>query len=260
MLAYICNKLKCNMNSENKKTIATKVSETAYNQIKWIAKVANTTVYNLVQVVVDSFIKCCCSDEPLNDYTKEVLYTFTDFSKINGFCYSEGSFENIDVISFFAVFQDKRKKKKKNAEVVLLKKENNELLINRNNDIILRNFLFGFSPNMIEKLERIKKEQKLNSLTVALKYAIDYSLDGNEDISEDIRSLFDNNDNIYDKITDRDEIGKYKRKMSATLSDFEDKPHRFIRDSFYYKKSQEEQNTCNIDDFLEREMDNEDYA
>lgn len=216
------------------KVVNTKVSFRTFEQLKAIAKRTNVTIYTILQVVVNCFVKVFCEREPITDEMREILYKFTDFDRVkDGFCLSAPILGNVRMSKCLAIVS---KQNKNISEIVLIENEKDTLTENRNNDEILTIFLQAFSPAILCGLRSIMKAEKMHNLTDALFFAIRETTPAPGDlIHEEVRELFEDADEfvcgerkmikpVVDNIpASRWEFGTHKRQHTKNFEAFERK-------------------------------------
>ena len=217
---------------QTQKVLNTKVNARAYVQLLAIAKAANITIYNLLQVILDAFLKTFATDDVQSDYVKKVVRDFLDVQKAkDGFCLcAPQTTKNELQASKCLVFVEK--KDKKLPEVLLVRSGADDLTLIGNEDAILTEFLQAFSPSTLSLLERIKDEEKQRTLTGALKYAVAEATPHAETISDEVRSLFA--ENRYVEKTPNANVSRMKEAV-VNMDDLCPKKRRWQRtpDSFY---------------------------
>ena len=178
---------------EKYKPIGTKVSPEAWRALNVVAESLDVKIYNLLQVVLNAFLKTFATDDVQSDYVKKVVRDFLDVQKAkDGFCLcAPQTTKNELQASKCLVFVEK--KDKKLPEVLLVRSGADDLTLIGNEDAILTEFLQAFSPSTLSLLKRIKDEEKQRTLTGALKYAVAEATPHAETISDEVRSLFAEN-------------------------------------------------------------------
>lgn len=214
------------------KVVNTKVSFRTFEQLKVIAKRANVSIYTILQVVVNCFVKVFCEREPMTDEMREILYKFTDFDRVkDGFCLSAPILGNVRMSKCLAIVS---KQNKDISEIVLIENENDTLTENRNNDEILAIFLQAFSPAILRGLRSIMQTEKMHNLTDALFFAIRETTPAPGDlIHEEVRELFEDADEfvcgespmtkpaVDNMPASRWEFGTHKRQYTKSFEAFE---------------------------------------
>ena len=174
------------------KVIGTKISPLAFEQINAIADRAHVSVYSLLQVVIDCYIKVFCECVPISEYMQEILYKFTDFDRAkNGFSFVSATLRNLSMSKCLAIVSAP---KKQIPEIVLLEKEGENITENRNSDQILTEFLQAFSPKVLRGIQTIMRNEKAHNLTDALIYAVNEAIAPEETLHDEINELFADNE------------------------------------------------------------------
>ena len=180
------------MDKKKFNVIGTKISPHAFEQINAIASRAHVSVYSLLQVVIDCYIKVFCCSEPISDYMREVLYKFTDFDRAKrGFSFVSATLRNLSMSKCLAIVSAP---KKEIPEIVLLEKEGENITENRNSDQILTEFLQAFSPKVLRGLQTIMRKEKAHNLADALIYAVNEAIAPEETLHDEINALFLDNE------------------------------------------------------------------
>ena len=180
------------MDKKKFNVIGTKISPHAFEQINAIASRAHVSVYSLLQVVIDCYIKVFCCSEPISDYMREVLYKFTDFDRAKkGFSFVSHTLRNLSMSKCLAIVSAP---KKEIPEIVLLEKEGENITENRNSDQILTEFLQAFSPKVLRGLQTIMRKEKAHNLADALIYAVNEAIAPEETLHDEINALFLDNE------------------------------------------------------------------
>ena len=174
------------------KPIGTKVSPEAWRALNVVAESLDVKIYNLLQVVLNAFLKTFATDDIQSDYVKKVVRDFLDVQKAkDGFCLcSTFTGDKLQASKCLAFIE---KQDTKLPEVLLVRSGADDLTLIANEDAILTEFLQAFSPSTLSLLERIKDKEKQLTLTGALKYAVAEATPGVETISDEVRSLFAEN-------------------------------------------------------------------
>lgn len=205
----------------NYKVIATKIDWNVYLQLKLIADRTGLKVYNLLQTVADAYIKYLSTDTYITESIRTVVNAFARFRfQKDSFTLLEpndSKFHFTKCIAFIG------KHGKLYEQAVLLRvpgKDEQDIIMNMNNDEMLESLLLTIDPNLVDKLSTIKQDNRLLSLTDALRYAIDEATPGMRDsIEEDVAELFkDNNRSEYGSEIDYSQIGRYKQKKHFTIA------------------------------------------
>ena len=196
---------------EDTKTVATKINRESYSLFSSIAKKANLTVYTLLQVVIDCYLRYVSDEVEITDSMDKIVNGFANFSIAkDSFCIC-ASESNQELQSFIAFIQ---KKGSNFPQAVLFKKKDEESVSKcyRYDDMLIL-FLSSISPSLITALSEIKAKENLLSLTDAMKFAINEQTNPTKiDISTEIKGFFsDNSRSEYGKRIDYSECGSYKR-------------------------------------------------
>lgn len=211
----------------NFRVIATKIDPESFEQISAISECAGVKNYNLIQTILDCVIKTLCKAEIPNRYASEILRSFADFSKVRGgFSFINPNILNIETASIIALADGRttRKKSRILEPVLISKKEDGGFSVVTNGDRLLSVFLGCFSPAILHKLQKVKTQYKLNSLSDSLRFALDETLGDPDPISDEIKELFADND--------RNEGGRkmadapYRRTMNNDLDGYSERMER----------------------------------
>ena len=201
-------------------TVATKISNESLLVLKSIAKKSGLTLYNMLQVIIESYLKYFSKETYISESLNKLLNGFADFRLAKDsfmFCsypdISEtNSFEIDGCITFI------KKTSKIQPRCMLIRKgknkENEDILLQSiNDDAILNSFLYSFSPELIKHLRDIQHRYSLPSMTDALKFAVkEQTTPTRYEITTDINSIFDDNMRVDNgKQVDYEVIGFYKR-------------------------------------------------
>ena len=170
------------------KVINTKINIRTYAQLRAIADRANLTIYNILQSVIDCFVKCFCEREPINDYMREILCKFIDIDRAkNGFSLLAPTLRDLSMSKCLAIVS---KAKKTIPEIVLIEKDGDSITENLNSDAILTEFLQAFSPKILRGLQKIKESENMHNLTDALLYATNETAYPKDPLHNEIEQLF----------------------------------------------------------------------
>lgn len=201
------------------RAITTKINLATYHEIKKIAQKANLTIYNLLQVVIDSYIKLLSKDSIITDDLKSVVSNFAPI-KISdkSFTLSEPNTSKFTCSRCIAIIN---KSNTHTSQAVLLKQKDckEEIITNRNNDDILKEILNVYDTSLIRELDKIRKAENFLSITEALRFAIlQASNSSHTTIEEEIREMFcDNERGDFGEVIDYDAAGKYKRSLHREI-------------------------------------------
>lgn len=170
------------------KVINTKINIRTYAQLRAIADRANLTIYNILQSVIDCFVKCFCEREPINDYMREILCKFIDIDRAkNGFSLLAPTLRDLSMSKCLAIVS---KAKKTIPEIVLIEKDGDSITQNINSDAILTEFLRAFSPKVLRGLQMIQEREQMHNLTDALHFAINEIAQPKDPLHSEIEQLF----------------------------------------------------------------------
>ena len=176
------------------KVINTKINIRSYAQLRAIADRANLTIYNILQSVIDCFVKCFCEREPINDYMREILCKFIDIDRAkNGFSLLAPTLRNLSMSKCLAIVSQA---KKTIPEIVLIEKDGDSITQNINSDAILTEFLRAFSPKILRGLQIIKEREQMHNLTDALHFAINETATPKDPLHSEIEQLFTDANNL----------------------------------------------------------------
>ena len=176
------------METRYDKVINTKIHIRTYAQLRAIADRANLTIYNILQNVIDCFIKCFCEREPINDSMREILCKFLDLDRAkNGFSLIAPTMQYISMSKCLAILS---RTKKTIPEIVLIEKDGDSITQNMNSDAILTEFLQAFSPKILHGLRKIQDKEKLHNLADALLLATNEMAHPKDPIHSEIEQLF----------------------------------------------------------------------
>lgn len=176
--------------------IATKIHIEAYAQLQKIAQKTGLKVYNMLQYVIECYLRYYSEDEPITDNMQKVVDGFANFRTLKEsflFCQPMPMFY-ADSCLFFM-----KNKNKPQMQPILIKKANDEYLQTINKDEILKVFLLSFMPEVLTDLQDLKDRHNMLSLADAVLFAIKEQTDPKRyDITAEIKELFSDNANSFD--------------------------------------------------------------
>lgn len=206
------------------KVIATKIDYNVYLQFKFIADRAGLKVYNLMQTIIDAYIKYLSTDTYITESIRTIVNAFTRFRfQKDTFTLLEpndGKFQFTKCIAFIG------KHGKRYEQAVLLRvpgKNEQDIVMNRNNDEMLESLLSTIDPNLVDKLAVIRQDNNLVSLTDTLRFALDAAMPGtanhlDDEVAELVAEIFsDNSRDEYGARIDYSTFGNYKQKKHRTV-------------------------------------------
>lgn len=183
------------------KVIATKVNEETYRLFNWISDKTGVTVYNLLQTVIEAYVRYFSSETQITEDLKRVISCFGRLSlSKKGFTLGDPSASRWKFTRCVAFIGREERKGKFNEheEAVLIRaprKGEPDFVMNQNNDAILEAVLMSLDPDVIRNLQTVKKDNGLPSLLDALRFASSETANDQTDIFErEINELFSDNE------------------------------------------------------------------
>lgn len=200
-------------------TIATKINRQSKAMLDAIAEKAGLKVYNLLQTVIDAYLRYCSNGQAITPHLENLINGFADFQVTKdsfALCAPDNAHKAKSVRKCIAFVEQAGKPQ---ARPVLLysktdAKGNAHTFETMADDAILQTFLLAFAPKLVADLREIRSANNLLSLADALKFAIREQTEPTKyDITADIESLFADNN--------RDENGR--------VIDYEDSAQQYVR-------------------------------
>lgn len=209
------------MKRNDYKVVATKIDLQSYAMLQAIADKSGLKPYKLLQLVVNAYMRYFAKESLITDSIKSVVSSFfnlTDLKESFALCH----FSNINLTFSKCIALIEKNGCKQKQAILLRTPEKGEsgVMVNMNSDDILQAFISSIDYRLLNQLQTIKADNKLHSLTDALRYAINSQTDKEEDddVSEFVRSLFaDNERSEYGEEINYNNAGIYKRKHRKTL-------------------------------------------
>lgn len=185
------------------KVIATKVNEETYRLFNWISGKTGVTAYNLLQTVIEAYIRYFSSETQITEDLKRVISCFgrLRLSK-KGFTLVEPNATRWKFTRCVAFIGKEQRKGKfhEHEEAVLIRaprEGEDDFVMNQNNDAILEAVLMSLDPDVIRNLQTVKEDNGLPSLLDALRFASSETANDQTDIFEcEINELFSDNKRV----------------------------------------------------------------
>lgn len=200
-------------------TIATKINHQSKVMLDAIAENAGLKVYNLLQTVIDAYLRYCSNGQAITPHLENLINGFADFRVTKdsfALCAPDNTRKAKSIRKCIAFVEQAGKPQ---ARPILLysktdTKGNAQTYETMADDAILQTFLLAFAPKLVSDLRKIQSTNNLLSLTDALKFAIREQTEPTQyDITAEIESLFADNN--------RDESGR--------IIDYEDNASQYVR-------------------------------
>lgn len=210
----------------NTVAIATKINRHSKILLDAIAKKHGLKIYNLLQVVINAYLRSLAPGQLVTNETTQVINTFANFnvSKDAFLMCRPDKHHSPRTVNACIAFVGQKSKSTVQPMLIYTKKDKNgntAIYESMADDTILKTYLRSVDPEAIKKLWEIKEENNLLSLTDALKFAIHEKATPEQyDMAADIEEMFADNNRAEDgtPISFEDCAGKYVRHNSRYLS------------------------------------------
>jgi len=201
--------------------IATKVNHETYVLFKFVAFKTGVKIYNLLQTIIESYVRYFSGETVISDDIKRVLTSFgrLSLSKYKFVLSSDAYRKDWYFSHCIAFIGSKRRGFEGNEEAILLRaprEGEKDIFMNRNNDAILEALFRSLDPDILRNLQTVKKEKELPSLLDALRFASSETANDETDIFErEINELFSDNERSEYGVTP--DFTPYKRRNKRNI-------------------------------------------
>lgn len=206
----------------SERVINTKVSESSFRLLQIIKKTSGVTTYNLLQTVIEAYIRYFSSETVITEDLKRVISCFGRFKLTKKqFVLSEPNSTRWKLSRCIAFIKKEGLSKFDDHEEAVLirapREGEKDFIMNRNNDDILKAVLQSLDPDVLRNLQTVKKDNGLPSLLDALRFASSETANDQTDIFErEINELFSDNERS-EYGTKPHEGTPYKRKLNRNI-------------------------------------------
>lgn len=177
--------------------VATKINREAHAVLKAIAEKHGLKIYNLLQVVIDAYIRYLGKGQSITEETETLVNAFANIQAAKDSFTMCGNERKQKAVNACIAFVKQEGKPEPQPLLIYAKKDgkgNTATYESMESDAMLKTYLRTIDKDAIKELARIKEENGLLSLTDALKYAIhEQAAPEQYDMMADIEELFADN-------------------------------------------------------------------